>query len=837
MSSIRLGWKLSVVVALLATILAFSFLMASVNGAPTYRVTFSQSGLDNSATGTVVTVDGSAKKYSDLSYRLDVNSGAKVSYTYEMNVSSSTSGKRFRLNTVSGPPSPITVTSATTVTGNYLLQYYLTVTSPYDTPGGQAWYDSGSMAYATLATGNVSGGTGIRYVFTGWSGAASGTGLKSNAITMNSAKTATANWKTQYYLTVISAHDSPAPASGWYDTGASVTASVTSPADESTGSVYTCTGWTGTGSVPTSGTNTKVTFKIDKSSSLTWNWKAQYYITVTSAHDGPTPSAYVDAGRNFTASVTSPTEIVPNDYQWVCTGFSVDGGAYQNGTNYTFTNVQAPHHIDFAWKQQSLKPKFLIQVNSSRGSPTPSQSIDPGGSLTVSVTSPADDDGAGTRYRCTGYKIDDGSLQAGTSYTFTNVQAVHKIEFQWTTQYELVMNTNPSGISAISGSGWYDDKTVVTTGTAPTTVTSGSVVYTFSTWKKDGVAVSGNPINIIMDAPHSAIAYYTSPTPPETGNLYIYVKDSNNNPISGATVQSASQPSGQSQLTGTTDTNGYIAFDNILTGSYAVEAFKSGYITSTKSVTVTSDQRTTETIQLKPSETGDLLIVVRDSNNNPVIGANVTSTSQPFGATTLKGVTNSSGYAKFFNIVSGAYFIQVSKTDYDTASKQVTVEAQKTTTSTVVFQNQSPAKITINSPTEITENSVKLIWSQSTEADFARYEIYQSTSFGHGLADLGTKIYAITDKSTTSYIVTGLSSNIKYYFTVRVVIAGNLYADSEQVSAQTKMISSPSTTEAVPLWAYIAGLLVLWVVTITILVLVVRADRQNPKDEASKLKT
>jgi hypothetical protein len=154
-----------------------------------------------------------------------------------------------------------------------------------------------------------------------------------------------------------------------------------------------------------------------------------------------------------------------------------------------------------------------------------------------------------------------------------------------------------------------------------------------------------------------------------------------------------------------------------------------------------------------------------------------------------------------------------------------------------VLQGQSPAKVTINGPTEITENSVKLIWSQSKEADFARYEIYQSTSFGNGLADLGTKIYAITDKSTASYIVTGLFPNAKYYFTIRVVDAGNLYADSEQVSAQTKMVTSVSTTEEVPLWVYIAGLLVLWAVTITVLVLVLRANGKDPKEEATKSKT
>jgi hypothetical protein len=348
--------------------------------------------------------------------------------------------------------------------------------------------------------------------------------------------------------------------------------------------------------------------------------------------------------------------------------------------------VRAPHRINFAWERQDIKTTFWIQVNSSHGSPTPSQWINKGGNLTVSITSPADDDGMGTRYRCVGYRIDDGSLQAGTSYTFTNAQADHKIEFLWVTQHELVMDTNPSGISVISGSGWYDNMTVVTTGTAPTTINLGIYVYTFSTWQKDGLSVSGNPIDILMDAPHTATAYYTYTTLPTTGNLQIYVNDANNNPISGVTVESTSQPSGQSQLSGTTDTNGYVTFTNILAGSYSVEASEGGYVTSTKSVTVTAGQTTTETMTLQIREIGNLLVFVEDSNNNPITGANITSTSQPDGATTLNGVTDSAGYATFLNMVPGDYSILVSKTGYDTASKQVTVETEKVTKSSVLLQ-------------------------------------------------------------------------------------------------------------------------------------------------------
>jgi hypothetical protein len=109
-----------------------------------------------------------------------------------------------------------------TVTANYVAQYYLTVISLYDTPGGDGWYDNGTTAYATLNVDTVDHGNGTRRIFTSWSGDASGTDYaQSNPIFMNETKTATANWKTQHYLTLtttIGGVTDPAN-SGWYDAG------------------------------------------------------------------------------------------------------------------------------------------------------------------------------------------------------------------------------------------------------------------------------------------------------------------------------------------------------------------------------------------------------------------------------------------------------------------------------------------------------------------------------------------------------------------------------------------------------------------------------------------
>jgi hypothetical protein len=112
-----------------------------------------------------------------------------------------------------------------TATAHYVLQYYLTVQSPYGTPGGAGWYNAGSVAYATLNLGLLEHGNGTRRVFTSWGGDASGMFYnQSNPILMDGPKTAIALWKTQFYLSVRvdPAGIATVPGEGWYDAGVNV---------------------------------------------------------------------------------------------------------------------------------------------------------------------------------------------------------------------------------------------------------------------------------------------------------------------------------------------------------------------------------------------------------------------------------------------------------------------------------------------------------------------------------------------------------------------------------------------------------------------------------------
>ncbi len=154
-------------------------------------------------------------------------------------------------------------------------------------------------------------------VFRGWTTGTGGTMFYSeNGTKQLTSYDRTANtplyaiWETKKSLVVSSAHGTCTPAIGssQHLSNSVIRASVATPAAQQ-GSRFVCTGWTGTGSVPASGTATNVTFTITKDSTLTWNWKTQYQIAVTASGAGSCSfgTKWVDSGTTATAAVVPST--------------------------------------------------------------------------------------------------------------------------------------------------------------------------------------------------------------------------------------------------------------------------------------------------------------------------------------------------------------------------------------------------------------------------------------------------------------------------------------------------------------------------------------------------
>jgi len=95
---------------------------------------------------------------------------------------------------------------------------------------------------------------------------------------MNSPKTATAQWKTQYYLTVTSPYGNPT-GQGWYNAGSKANIAVTQTVNSEINTRNIFIGWTGSGSGAYTGTLTMQSISINGPIKETVQWRAQYLVT------------------------------------------------------------------------------------------------------------------------------------------------------------------------------------------------------------------------------------------------------------------------------------------------------------------------------------------------------------------------------------------------------------------------------------------------------------------------------------------------------------------------------------------------------------------------------
>ncbi|VGO17039.1 hypothetical protein PDESU_05633 [Pontiella desulfatans] len=137
-------------------------------------------------------------------------------------------------------------------------------------------------------------------------------------------------------LTVASIHGSPVPSIGTTSNawGTEVTCSV---AHVNAGTTqYECIGWTGTGSVPTSGTSNSVEVTLTEDSSITWNWATNYLLDINI-----TGSGSVDPDEAFFLAGSVQTLTATKDEGWLFMGWSGDA----SGTNDAFIMMDGPKAV------------------------------------------------------------------------------------------------------------------------------------------------------------------------------------------------------------------------------------------------------------------------------------------------------------------------------------------------------------------------------------------------------------------------------------------------------------------------------------------------------------
>ena len=433
-----------------------------------YSITFAQSGLDSTATGTVSTVNGNPKTYSDLPYSLWVDCGSSVTYSYASTISSSVSGKQFRLNSISGTASPMTVSGSITVTGNFVTQYRLmfaqsgldsSAIGTVVTVNGNAkvftdmsfnlWADSGSTV--TYSYFNVSSSTpGKRFILTGVGGT-------SSPITVSGSTTITGNYKTQLSITfdqsgvgtdfegtVIAIDSSNYGASNlpiqfWWDLSSSHNFAFMSPLTVNSSVQYIWSSTSGLSSLQ-SGVLT-----VSTSGNVVGNYLLQNSVTFDQ----------IGVSSDFTGTVVTVdgnsygVSTLPVSFYWSLN--SVHTFAYQSPL------VVAPSSKQYVWTATN----GLSSIQS--------------GSITVT--------------------------------SFGSVVGNYK------TQYYLTLATNPIGAASPTGSGWYDANTYAAVSTPQlVNIVPGSSRYAFTSWTTGDMSEIVNPTGssttVMMDKAKTVTADY-----------------------------------------------------------------------------------------------------------------------------------------------------------------------------------------------------------------------------------------------------------------------------------------------------------------------------------------
>ena len=200
-----------------------------------------------------------------------------------------------------------------------------------------------------------------------------------------------------YTLTVISAHDTPVPNIGTnlYAWSSAVTCSVPTPVIEQ-GVRWRNTGWSGTDSVPATGTtnSTGEILLTNVTSSITWNWETDFVITNVIAEQRP-GTKLIDITYDIISELTEATAIslqikngitlvpiihstgdlgtnvLPNIEHQIVWDMGADWNTNSAMLTYSVLHATATD-ISSSTEAQSDSRNYALVVSSAHGTPVPS---------------------------------------------------------------------------------------------------------------------------------------------------------------------------------------------------------------------------------------------------------------------------------------------------------------------------------------------------------------------------------------------------------------------------------------------------------------------------------
>lgn len=461
--------------------------------------------------------------------------------------------------------------SDTTFTLNMNEEYLLTVNSSYGTTQGRGWYTK--AASATVLVDSLAQETdSTRYIFNKWNGVgnSSYTGTQRIVnIMMNSPVIETAEWKLQYHLKIDAPYGNPVGA-GWHVQGDTVVIGIDSLFSLANGTRYRFDSWQGNGAGSYSGNKRNARIVLLAPILEQPVWQTEHYLWIKSNPVGMInfkrsgwyakhQAATTDTAQQF---VNLP-EIICHFQRWSVDGQAAAGNPIEILMDTSHT-AEALYQIDsvLVTITTNIGKGASIFVDRDKYAAPYSRFWSYQSAHLVGIDTLQYTPDLKTRYRF------DSWSNGGAQQQVVQADTVFNLISLLSTQHFLFVDTHPTGLIKFSAMGWHDQGMTVTLSRVPEQVVIGQETFNFKGWNIDKMPITGNPIDVVMDKPHSAIALYK--------DLYFIsgkITDRKGHSIPNTTIIL----SGASQDTLMITTGNEYYFNFLIQGDYQVAPHLNGF--------------------------------------------------------------------------------------------------------------------------------------------------------------------------------------------------------------------------------------------------------------------
>ena len=132
----------------------------------------------------------------------------------------------------------------------------------------------------------------------------------------------------------------------WLPQGTVTSNSVATPVSGGTGIQHVCTGWAGTGDVAATGSTSQAVFTLNRDSSLTWQWRTDYYLDTDGGAYGT-----VDVGDGWHTNDSVVTVTAAPDTGYDFAGWVGDVPAVSSASNPVTLTMDRPRTITATYDQ------------------------------------------------------------------------------------------------------------------------------------------------------------------------------------------------------------------------------------------------------------------------------------------------------------------------------------------------------------------------------------------------------------------------------------------------------------------------------------------------------